>query len=105
MISANDAAVALAEHDAGSVGAFVKDMNRRAEAMGLTCTHFTTPNGLRDRGNYSCPLDLAVLARADLADRRIAAIASTRYAKPPFPIKGKHLYLTNNHYFLQRGLA
>ena len=105
MISANDAAVALAEHDGGSVTRFVKEMNRRAESMGLQCTHYSTPNGLRDRNNYSCPVDLAELARADLANRRIARIAQTRYAKPIFPIKGKHLYLSNNHYFLQHGLA
>jgi serine-type D-Ala-D-Ala carboxypeptidase (penicillin-binding protein 5/6) len=104
MISANDAAVALAEHDGGTVTRFVKGMNRQAKAMGLQCTHYSTPNGLRDRNNYSCPVDLAELARADLANRRIAEIAQTRYAKPRFPIKGKHLYLSNNHYFLQRGL-
>ncbi len=104
MISANDAAVALAEHDGGTVPRFVKGMNRQAEEMGLRCTHYSTPNGLRDRNNYSCPVDLAELARADLANRRIAEIAQTRYAKPHFPIKGKHLYLSNNHYFLQRGL-
>jgi serine-type D-Ala-D-Ala carboxypeptidase (penicillin-binding protein 5/6) len=105
MISANDAAVALAEHDGGTVPHFVKQMNRQARAMGLSCTHFSTPNGLRDRRNYSCPRDLATLARADLANPRIARIARTRYAKPRFPIRGKHLYLTNNHYFLQHGLA
>ncbi len=104
MISANDAAVALAEHDGGTVTRFVKDMNRQASEMGLECTHYSTPNGLRDRNNYSCPLDLAELARADLANQRIAQIAQTRYAKPRFPIKGKHLYLSNNHYFLQHGL-
>jgi serine-type D-Ala-D-Ala carboxypeptidase (penicillin-binding protein 5/6) len=104
LISANDAAVALAEHDGGSVPRFVKEMNVQAGAMGLSCTHFSTPNGLRDRGNYSCPRDLAALARADLANKRIAEIVQTRYAKPRFPIKGKHLYLSNNHYFLQHGL-
>jgi D-alanyl-D-alanine carboxypeptidase (penicillin-binding protein 5/6) len=104
LISANDAAVALAEHDGGSVPHFIKEMNEQARSMRLTCTHFTTPNGLRDRGNHSCPHDLATLARADLANKRIAQIARTRYAKPSFPIKGKHLYLTNNHYFLQHGL-
>jgi D-alanyl-D-alanine carboxypeptidase (penicillin-binding protein 5/6) len=104
MISANDAAVALAEHDGGSVTRFVKEMNRQAESMGLDCTHYSTPNGLRDRNNYSCPVDLAELARADLSNPRIAQIAQTRYAKPHFPIKGKHLYLSNNHYFLQHGL-
>jgi serine-type D-Ala-D-Ala carboxypeptidase (penicillin-binding protein 5/6) len=105
LISANDAAVALAEHDGGSVPHFIKQMNEQARSMGLTCTHFTTPNGLRDRGNHSCPRDLAALARADLANKRIAKLARTRYAKPIFPIRGKHLYLTNNHYFLQHGLA
>jgi serine-type D-Ala-D-Ala carboxypeptidase (penicillin-binding protein 5/6) len=104
LISANDAAVALAEHDGGSVPRFIKEMNAQARSMGLTCTHFTTPNGLRDRGNHSCARDLAALARADLANKRIAQIAQTRYAKPRFPIKGKRLYLTNNHYFLQHGL-
>src|SRR3954471_6674889 len=104
MISANDAAVALAEHDGGTVTRFVKEMNRQAQAMGLRCTHYSTPNGLRDRNNYSCPVDLAELARADLANQRIAQIAQTRNAKPHFPIKGNHLYLYNNHYFLQRGL-
>jgi D-alanyl-D-alanine carboxypeptidase (penicillin-binding protein 5/6) len=104
MISANDAAVALAQHDGGSVTRFVKEMNFQARSMGLTCTHYSTPNGLRDRNNYSCPADLAELARADLADPRIARIAETRTAQPRFPIKGKHLYLYNNHYFLQHGL-
>jgi serine-type D-Ala-D-Ala carboxypeptidase (penicillin-binding protein 5/6) len=104
MISANDAAVALAEHDGGTVTRFVKEMNFQAKSMGLTCTHYSTPNGLRDRNNYSCPLDLAELARADLANPRIARIAHTRNAQPRFPIKGKHLYLYNNHYFLQHGL-
>src|SRR3954451_24757925 len=104
MISANDAAVALAEHDGGTVTRFVKEMNGQARAMGLRCTHFSTPNGLRDRNNYSCPVDLGELARADLANRRIAQIAHTRNAEPRFPIKGKRLYLYNTHYFLQHGL-
>jgi D-alanyl-D-alanine carboxypeptidase len=105
MISANDAAVALAEHYAGSLDAFIKQMNERAALMGLDCTHFTTPNGLRDRGNYSCPLDVAALARADLDNDRIAAIARTRSATPAFPVKGGKLHLANNHYFLFRGLT
>ena len=104
MISANDAAVALAEHDSGSTASFVARMNERARSMGLGCTRFSTPNGLKDRGNRSCALDLAALARADLANPRIAAIARTRYAKPPFPIKGRRLHLANNHYFLSHGL-
>jgi D-alanyl-D-alanine carboxypeptidase len=105
MISANDAAVALAEHEGRTVSRFIKQMNRKAHELALTCTHFSTPNGLRDRGNHSCAVDLAALARADLANPRVAEIARTRYAKPRFPIRGKRLYLSNNHYFLQHGLT
>jgi len=104
MISANDAAVALAEHDAGSVPRFVAQMNRQARLMGLGCTHFSTPNGLKDRDNHSCAADLAAMARADLAEPRIARIARTASATPAFPIKGGILHLANNHYFLDHGL-
>src|SRR5262245_26479305 len=75
MASANDAAVALAEHDAGSVRRFVRRMNREAKMLGLGCSHFSTPNGLKNRHNHSCALDLAALARADLTDPRLAAVA------------------------------
>lgn len=105
MISANDAAVALAEHDSGSAARFVERMNERSRAMGLSCTTFSTPNGLKDRDNASCAMDLATLARADLANPRIARIVRTRYAKPRFPIKGHRLHLANNHYFLGHGLT
>jgi D-alanyl-D-alanine carboxypeptidase (penicillin-binding protein 5/6) len=105
MISANDAAVALAEYDAGSVPKFVRRMNARARLMGLRCTRFSTPNGLKDRDNRSCAMDLAALARADLAEPRIARIAKTSSATPAFPIRGGVLHLANNHYFLDHGLG
>jgi D-alanyl-D-alanine carboxypeptidase (penicillin-binding protein 5/6) len=44
--SANDAAVALAIDRAGTVPAFVERMNRRAVELGMSRTHFVTPNGL-----------------------------------------------------------
>ena len=105
MTSANDAAVALAEHDAGSVPRFVHRMNLEARAMRLRCSHFSTPSGLKNRGNYSCALDLAALARANLADPRIARVVRRREASFPFPGKVGSLDLYNNHYFLTRGIA
>jgi serine-type D-Ala-D-Ala carboxypeptidase (penicillin-binding protein 5/6) len=105
MASANDAAVALAEHDAGSVSRFVERMNREAERLGLRCSHFSTPNGLKNRRNHSCALDLAALTRADLSDPRVAAVAHTREISFPFPGKVGTLDLYNNHYFLTRGIA
>jgi D-alanyl-D-alanine carboxypeptidase (penicillin-binding protein 5/6) len=62
--SANDAAATLAVCVAGSRGAFVARMNRRAAALGLEHTHFTTPIGLDDAGNYSTAADLVRLAIA-----------------------------------------
>ena len=97
LVSGNDAAIALAQHIGGSVKTFVLAMNQRAAQLGLSCTHFTTPNGLQDRGNYSCPADLAALARADLAHRRIRRIARRDHAVLRFPIKGGHLFLYNNN--------
>ena len=105
LASGNDAAVALAEHDAGTVSAFVKRMNRRAEEMGLGCTRFAGPAGLQDRGNASCAYDLAALARADLANKWVASVTRRRSAEVPFPVKGGTLSLANNHYFVQRGIA
>jgi D-alanyl-D-alanine carboxypeptidase len=104
MVSGNDAAVALAEHDAGTVAAFVKRMNRRAEEMGLICTRFAGPAGLQDRGNHSCAYDLATLARADLANEWVASATRRRSASVPFPVKGGRLELANNHYFVQMGI-
>jgi D-alanyl-D-alanine carboxypeptidase len=101
LVSGNDAAIALAQHDAGSVDAFVKKMNAARERYGLSCSHFTSPHGLQDKGNYSCPRDLATLARADLDNKRIAAIMGTDSAHIPFPIKGGALDLYNNNPFIR----
>jgi D-alanyl-D-alanine carboxypeptidase (penicillin-binding protein 5/6) len=60
--SANDAAATIAIGTMGSTQAFVEEMNRRAVALGLRDTHYTTPIGLDDPGNYSSARDLARLA-------------------------------------------
>ena len=66
--SANDAAATLAVCAAGSRAAFVARMNLRAQALGLRHTHFTTPIGLDDPGNYATAADLARLAIAARKD-------------------------------------
>ena len=62
--SGNDAAVALAEHVAGSVDAFVGEMNAAAQKLGMQNTVFKNPHGLPARGHYTSARDLAVLAKA-----------------------------------------
>ena len=73
--SANDAAVTLAEGVAGSREAFVREMNRRAVALGLRDTSYANPIGFDDPENYSSARDLAQLARRLLANREFARIA------------------------------
>ena len=64
-VSANDAAVALAEAAAGSAGTFIALMNARAQSLGMTGSHFATPNGFPDRGQtYVTANDLVRLATA-----------------------------------------
>jgi D-alanyl-D-alanine carboxypeptidase (penicillin-binding protein 5/6) len=73
--SANDAAVTLAEGVAGSRDAFVREMNRRAVALGLRDTSYSNPIGFDDPDNHSSARDLARLARRLLANREFARIA------------------------------
>lgn len=61
--SANDAAVALAEHNSGSVSAFVEKMNLKAKDLGLINTNFSNPIGLDGTSNYSSAFDVAKLAK------------------------------------------
>ena len=60
--SANDAAIALAEHNAGSVDKFVEKMNKRALELGLINTQYANPTGLDHPENFSSPYDIARLA-------------------------------------------
>jgi D-alanyl-D-alanine carboxypeptidase len=100
--SGNDAAIALAQRAGKTVPAFVAMMNARADAMGLTCTRYSTPSGFTDRGNHSCAADLAVQARALLDEPRLAKIVARRQAILPFPIKGGKLYLSNHNPLLRQ---
>jgi serine-type D-Ala-D-Ala carboxypeptidase (penicillin-binding protein 5/6) len=94
--SSNNAAVALAVAGAGSERAWVALMNRRAQLLGLRCTHYVDAHGLDPR-NRSCASDLAVLAMRAMNEPRIAAIARKRYARV-WPGAGKKLTLrTTNH--------
>jgi serine-type D-Ala-D-Ala carboxypeptidase (penicillin-binding protein 5/6) len=78
LFSGNDDALALAIGSAGSRGAFLALMNQKARELGLTDTHFTTPSGVVDRGNYSSARDLAALARYAMAIPKFRAIVRAR---------------------------
>ena len=75
--SSNDAAVALAEHVAGSERAFAARMNRVAESVGATDSSFVTAHGLDVPGHYSTARDLARIALAVLRRPALAEIVAT----------------------------
>lgn len=61
LASANEAAVSIASDVGGSQKGFVRMMNARAKLAGLRRTHFSNPDGLDGRRNYSTARDLASL--------------------------------------------
>lgn len=61
MKSANDAAIAIAEHIAGSVDAFSEMMNAEAMAIGATNSHFVNPHGLTAENHYSTAYDMYLI--------------------------------------------
>ena len=77
--SANDAALALAEHLAGSEEAFVKQMNDRARALGMRSTHFENTNGLDDStvNHVTSARDIAIMSRALLSHEEIQRFTKT----------------------------
>lgn len=66
--SANDIAVVIAEGVAGSVDKFADEMNRTAQRLGMTQTHYVNPNGLPEDGQVTSARDMAMLARAIMRD-------------------------------------
>ncbi len=64
VVSANDCAVALAEHIAGSEESFVRRMNDRAAQLKMTDTHFVDCTGLTDDPEHlTTAYDIALMAR------------------------------------------
>ncbi|NBI10588.1 D-alanyl-D-alanine carboxypeptidase [Colidextribacter sp. OB.20] len=68
VVSGNDCAVALAEHVAGSEGAFVAQMNQRARELGMVDTTFLNCTGLPAQGHVTSAYDIALMSRELIAN-------------------------------------
>lgn len=104
--SANDAAVALAIHVAGSQQAFVKLMNDKAQALGMTHTRFYSCHGLPPTPprtprevDASTPRDLAILAR-EIVTRYPEILAYTATQERPFRTGAKPFVMRNHNHLL-----
>jgi len=98
LYSGNDDANQLAISSAGTVHAFLRQMNHEAHVLGLHDTHYTSPSGIRDRGNYSTPWDLAALTRYAFRNPRFDALVRTKliHVRWAAPTNSK-IYVNNNY--------
>ena len=74
--SGNDAAVAMAEHIAGSTNEFVNMMNNKVKELGLKNTHFVNVHGLDANDHYSTAYDMAIIAKELLKHEKILEYTS-----------------------------
>jgi serine-type D-Ala-D-Ala carboxypeptidase (penicillin-binding protein 5/6) len=98
LYSGNDDAAQLAISAAGSIHAFLRQMNTEARALGLHDTHYRSPSGVIDQGNYSTAWDLAALTRYALRNPRFRELVATRRIQVRWsaPTNSK-IYLNNNY--------
>ena len=95
--SANDAAVALAEHVGGTVDSFVSMMNTKINELGLSNTHFTNPYGRQDPNHYSTAYDMAIIMKYCMDNeefRKIDGLASC--AIPATNLHEPRMYSSSN---------
>lgn len=97
--SGNDAAVAIAEHVAGSVEDFAAMMNARAEEIGADA-HFINPHGLTAEGHKASALGMALIMRECLKNEDFARIASTKEKNIPWEGNDYNRHLQNKNRLL-----
>lgn len=82
--SGAECCLTFARQIAGSEGAFVDLMNKKAEELGMNDTHFANATGLQDKKHYSTVRDIAVLLRYALENDTFRQVfTARRYSVPP----------------------
>ena len=101
MHSANDAAMAIAEHIGGTEEIFLKMMNQKALAIGATKTHFENPNGYTKANHRTTAYDLALITRYAMSNSTFANIVSTKYKSISKIGEGETLEIKNTNKLLR----
>lgn len=110
LASANDCAVALAEHISGSTEEFSKLMNERAKSLGCENTNFVNPNGLYDVNHKTSAYDLALIMQevskredykeiSTTSSYKMAATNKTTEKRPLW--NGNKLIQKNDEYYYE----
>ncbi|GCF07777.1 D-alanyl-D-alanine carboxypeptidase family protein [Dictyobacter arantiisoli] len=100
LVSGNDAALAIADADAGSVPNFVAQMNQRAKQLGMNDTHYMNPHGLMADGQYSSAHDLAIIGQHSFGNATIQQISDTEFYTIPATKEHAVHYLQNEDQFM-----
>lgn len=96
--SANDAAVAIAEHISGTVEEFARLMNSRAKELGASSTNFVNPNGLHDDNHYTTARDLSLLAKHAMTLQKFRdVVKEVKYTIPKTNKQEERNYITNSN--------
>lgn len=98
LVSANEAAWAIAEQVSGSLANFVQLMNDTAQSLGCTDTHFTNANGLHDENHYTSAYDMALITKQALTNDTFCTYAAETYHEiPPTNKNSETRYLTQGN--------
>ncbi len=100
LVSANDAAVAIAEHIGTTVEGFAEMMNRKAEEIGAYNTEFVTPNGLDKDNHHSTAYDMALITRYALKNEKFVDIINT-HSKEISSLEGRRFEFYNKNRLLR----
>ncbi len=99
LISGNDASVAIGEYVGGSVEKFIEMMNKKAQAIGATNSHFDNTHGLDSKNHYTTAYDLALITSYAMQNPTFKEIVSTKNIKITNS-DGKNRYLKNKNKLL-----
>ncbi len=108
--SANDAAIALAEHVSGTVEEFSKLMNLKAKEIGCTNTNFVNPNGVHNDNQFTTAYDMALIGKYAMKNEKFREIVSktsctlpitNMYDKDDRKFNNTNELLTSNDYYYQ----
>ncbi len=78
IVSGNDAAIALAEYNAGDVNTFANKMNKVAQSLGATNSHFVNPSGYPDENHYTTIYDMYLIFSKAISNDTFVNILNTK---------------------------
>lgn len=105
LASANEVSYAVGEHVGGTMDNFVAMMNQRAADLGCVNTHFMNPHGLDHEQHYSCPYDLALIARKAIEYTTFRRVSGSYNHQIPATNKNDSRWISNTHPYIKKNVV